>query len=1023
MRLISLKLFKIGPYAKEAVIPFDELGNGLVLFTGDTGAGKTMIFDAITYALFGKCSGEHRSEKSLVCSFSPISSPKDRPYVELLFEHDGKQYSLSRSPEYRKEGNKNNSTAEAGLSCEGKTIASKPSDVNTFIKDMLGIDDKQWKQIVMLPQGEFMDLLNADGQKRSELLRKLFNTSRFRALQDTFSKMSKESEEKCIKSKAELDSAIHSLDFSEEYTLDKYDVQTIIDTVRKWCDEEDERLKNSADMKEKLDAAYQDAIKIHNEGMEAQKQRKTLEEKNRVMSVLESEKASMDEKRKLRDKASGSVDLNRCRRDYQSCSNNIAKCEESKNKAESRLESLKSEYETVLQKVNTIPKMESEKEKLNVELNGLRESMDNLREIAKLQPKYDALVKKSDDIEARRIQLSNDFESLTSKRNEINVVMAENSNLMPLLESANSDKLSIEADIAKLNDYVSKVDDLKKQKKSIDDKEKTLKRMHEDYKDSRTKYGDACDLFISSQAGILAKGLSEGQPCPVCGNTHHIKLASVIEGALSKEDLEILKNEVDDKNNKVMASSSELQEQNAIYKSKLDNILEYTKGTFETIDLDLEDRRKELNIKLDEKKTKIAQIEERISVYEANGKELSKIDSEQKKIVGDVQALQKEKESVDLQLKEINEELAVVRSKVTDTDESSLSERMKHTDDRLKDIIKEINDLRQKEKDYNAAESEQHGIISDNATRLNELYPKKSILESEYHKMLEESGMTEEELDKLSEVDIPLLNKEISKFDGDYSSCIASIKQLESSLEGKVDIPIEVLEENVQKAREDFTALMDEISASQGKINTNRSALKRIIEANTIFEADDRRFKALENLSNVANGKMAGTDRIPFEMYAQKTYFDNVLGRANERLGIMSNNRYHLEQSDEGGRSSKNAMDLNVFDSYSGKTREIGSLSGGESFKAALSLALGLSDVVQSTSSGSRVEALFIDEGFGSLDADSLSQAISVLEDLSNGDIPVCIISHIDTLKERVYKKVIVQGGKPGVGSKVSIES
>lgn len=1019
MRLISLKMYNIGPYAKETEVPFDDLGNGLILFTGDTGAGKTMIFDAITYALFGKCSGEHRSEKSLVCNFSRID--KERPYVSLTFEHGGKQYLLLRKPEFKKEGNKNSTSAEANLSCEGHEVAKKPVEVNNFIKDMLGINDTQWKQIVMLPQGEFMELLNADSTKRSELLRKLFNTNRFRALQETLAGMYAESSENTAKSKVALDAAIDSLSIPDGVSVDRSDVGSLIEKIDAWCDEEDAKKDGYDNEKQALDKKYREAVNEYNDGIEVQKQRSNLDEKNRMMLVLNSEKPSMDGKRDLRDRASKSVDLNNRRHGYQSCVQEIGKCNDSKAGAESRLASLESEFAVIAEKVKTIPDMESEKDSLNLELEKLKESRGTLKRMRELQPIRENLMMRQDGIDKRIVMLNEESTNLKSEHQKLLDKISENSNIEPLMEASVSERRSIESEFLKLKDFISKADRLKEQKKEIDDKRRMLERYQDEYDKSRTKYNEADDLFIRSQAGLLAKDLSEGTPCPVCGNTHHISLASVVEGAPDEKTLKKLKKDMEEKHNLRNSVSNDIEKLNGTYDSELNHILEYTGGSCESIESDLDAKSNELNGKMDAVKARISSLDERKSILEADRKELSKVETGIRNIEESLKSVSDERESVSSDLNKLNEEWAVVSDRVTETDESVLSKKIDDANNRLNSITKDIDDIRRKEKDCNASMGEQRGIISDNNERLEKLNAMESELGTTYHRMLEASGMTEEELERLSEVDISKLTDEISRFDNEYIACSTSIEQLSASIEGKTDVPTDVLNDICTKAKTELDEFIKNVERSQERVRSNRTALKRIKDANSVYEENNSRSKLLEDLSKVANGTMSGTSRLPFEMYAQKTYFDTVLERANQRLGIMSNNRYHLEQSDEGGRSSKDAMDINVFDACSGKTRDVGSLSGGESFKAALSLALGLSDVVQSTSNGSRVEALFIDEGFGSLDADSLSQAVSVLEGLSDGDIPVCIISHIDTLKERISKKVIVKG-KPGTGSSISIE-
>jgi exonuclease SbcC len=257
-------------------------------------------------------------------------------------------------------------------------------------------------------------------------------------------------------------------------------------------------------------------------------------------------------------------------------------------------------------------------------------------------------------------------------------------------------------------------------------------------------------------------------------------------------------------------------------------------------------------------------------------------------------------------------------------------------------------------------------------------------------------------------VDIVSINKEISDYDASMTECKTNIGSLESDLEGKVIRTEEDLTASLEASKERMDSSSREIEDIRVRLSNNRGHLDTLSKELPEYDALRSRVNDLEVMSKVANGNMNQMQKTPFEVYAQKSYFDTVLDRANSRLGMMTSNRYLLKQVDNNTTNSKNSMNLSVIDNYVGLERDVKSLSGGESFQTALALALGLSDAIQASAGGSYVEALFVDEGFGSLDGESLSQAIRVLEDLSGGDILVSIISHVDVLKERIPRQIHV---------------
>jgi exonuclease SbcC len=352
--------------------------------------------------------------------------------------------------------------------------------------------------------------------------------------------------------------------------------------------------------------------------------------------------------------------------------------------------------------------------------------------------------------------------------------------------------------------------------------------------------------------------------------------------------------------------------------------------------------------------------------------------------------------------------LSTMEQSVTGLDEDALTSKNEKLLDAERALAEEIKGIRERqselEKDLSAYETQ----VTSLQQSVNNQEVKESETSSRFLEELERIGIDEDGLRGLEGVDIVSINKEISDYDASVTECKTNIGSLESDLEGKVIRTEEDLTASLEASKERMDSSSREIEDIRVRLSNNRGHLDTLSKELPEYDALRSRVNDLEVMSKVANGNMNQMQKTPFEVYAQKSYFDTVLDRANSRLGMMTSNRYLLKQVDNNTTNSKNSMNLSVIDNYVGLERDVKSLSGGESFQTALALALGLSDAIQASAGGSYVEALFVDEGFGSLDGESLSQAIRVLEDLSGGDILVSIISHVDVLKERIPRQIHV---------------
>lgn len=905
-----LTLSAFGPYADKTVLELEKLGNkGLYLITGDTGAGKTTIFDAITYALYGKTSGANRTPKMMR---SEYAKPETQTEVEFLFSYNGKDYVIKRNPEYERP-----KTRGEGLTKQAKSVTLKMPDgriitkeTDETIKNIIGIDYDQFVQIAMIAQGDFLKLLLAPTNERQEILRKLFSTGNYQRLLERMKldKAQLEEERRTLTERLEvnlkhitahgddelcaaINEAISANIANEEFItlirkLSERDAKEIAD-----CEQEKSEIEN----------------KLSNitVALTKQEQReKFVQEINRRTSELEANKSRLEEAAKIRSELS--------------------------------------EYSTIT---------EEKKKKITL--------------ITEQLAKYDELDKLFADIQQLSEKIENEkqrSEELTNKKNRCEIELEKLHSEMKSLENAGENKQKFESEKEKAVQYKESLTDLLRKINDLNSSQERLAVAQSDYKELsaeseklRTRYNTMNKAFLDEQAGIIAKTLEDGKPCPVCGSLSHPCPAGTACDAPSKDELEAAGQKAE-KAEKATASKSE--ECSAIQAScleKEDTIYHTAKTLWnDTVseEINISDIKKRINTEYEINSTKIKALEKEIQDEERNIRRKTELE----KLIPDKES------NIDILTVKLNE-----TEKQIAEDATSYNEK---------------NALYQREKD-----------------KL-EFSSKKSALEK-----------TEE-----LENDIKTANQRIKENDEQYHRYDKEVKALTETVEqltcqlseiAKEDVTELISKQNMltqkRKGNEDRILLLKSRRQNNEKVISDIESLSSDIEKNG-YESDVKL-----PLYNTISGDIKGKEKISLETYVLTAYFDRIIAKANTRLMNMSNGQYELKRREEGEKKSKSGLDLDIIDHYNGTERDVRTLSGGESFKASLSLALGLSDEIQSSAGGVKLDTMFVDEGFGSLDEESLRKAIDTLMSLADGNRLIGIISHVSELKERIDKQIVIK--------------
>ncbi len=920
MRPIKLIMSAFGPYAGRTELDLGSLGEGgIYLICGDTGAGKTTIFDAITFALYGEASGENREASMFRSKYALPEIPTE---VELYFSYGGKEYYVKRNPEYSRPKSRGEGyTAEkasAFLRCPDGSIVTKLKEVNCAIIEIMGIDKNQFTQIAMLAQGDFLKLLLASTEERKKIFQKLFKTQNYYVLQERL--------------KSESGKLAH------EYDMIKSSIEQYINGIV--CDEENSgfsevnRAKNgelsTAEIAELLEKLISD---------DEDTERNISQQKESLQKELDEKKAKITKGEEI---LSAKADLEKNEADFQTEENRGKELEE-KLKAEEK----------------RIPKT--------------KELTQKAAEIKALLPDYDELSQKQNVFNLNKAFIKGSAESLTKTETEIKSLTDEITALSKeekSLEKAGEEKIKLENEKRKQEDETEKLRSLDKDVDSVKEADTEYFEANgvytEKYHNAQrldTELKEKTRIYLEAQAGILADSLEVNQPCPVCGSTSHPKLAVKPENVPTKDELDKLTQQL----NKADKEVTDAREQAGKLKGALTEKENSLKKDIAAIlgDCLTADAKAIIAVRLSEADALIKELDKKIS-------------QEQKKI--------DRKEEINELLPQKNNALERARESLSEISDNLKAKTIENTS-----LEKRISELKEKLTFGTGNEAE---------------------------KEVEALNKSVESIEKAYNEAKEALNSNNKKL-----ASLASAKtEIQKRIGNEKDIDLEKEREKKELLEEKQTELDIKSKTIHSRITSNKTSLENIKTKLGEIKKVEEKWTWMKALSNTANGNISGKEKIMLETYIQMTYFDRIINRANRRFMVMSGGQYELKRRIEAENNrSQSGLELDVIDHYNGTQRSVKTLSGGESFKASLSLALGLSEEIQSSAGGIKLESMFVDEGFGSLDEESLSQAVKALSSLADSNRLVGIISHVGELKERIERRIVVTKDKSG-GSRATID-
>ena len=1022
MRAIKLGLTAFGPYLEKQVIDFEMLGDeSIFLITGPTGAGKTTIFDAICYALYGRASGSDRDQDSLRSHFAAIDEPTE---VAFRFALNNIIYEIIRNPKQQKRKERGEGFTEEPakavlyeiINGKQQLISSRIKDVNETIEERLGFDYEQFRKMVLIPQGEFRKLISENSREREVILQKIFRTHFYEKMTDELKVQSKQ-----------LEVAIKKLDTDIQYEFSKVE----------WNHSEVLENDTNENLLEKLKIEIDETKKEQAEQLGAKEKQQEkitqIEEKLRNMSIVEEkfkEQELLLHENKRLEGTKDSITLKKERLQQAKIAQQIIPLEDQSNarklewntqaerlhKQEQLLRQIEKDFETIKTKYQDAANKERDRENLKEEITQARKQLEQVNAYLELKKKAESLKLKKErdnnELHAVEIELKNNefkianFEKLLANEGTLTKAFYETKEALGKQEEIKK----------RLSDFQLEHSKLIRLRKQYAVAKQLYKEKQDEIKSLEEKY-DVLDLAQKEQyASVLANQLVTGEPCPVCGSTHHPEKAFPEATSGDFQELEQLKVLIQKK--KVEFESVQLEfvdhkTNGQTQRSVVDKIQDELKVSFANFNIETV-QSYVMNVD-----NEIRSLKEKLNGISIKQKEIESIQREKDTVQTKNKALKQTIDLISKRTQECKEELARTEAIIAQIekqlpkdvkDPKAFTISLEGKEKQYKQIIQEWEKLKTSYEKTNELLQKQTTVLEQQQEFEKETKVNYELQNHTYHTAIQDNGFSS--LKDYDKAKLPVdtqkqMEEEIEAYETNSKRISYRLEQLKEQLAEVKRVDLAEIEAEVILYKNELQKTQELLLSLNTKIKHDEGTLRRLSEVMEKVKELEEDYYIVGSLADLSSGNNAL--RLSFERYVLASFLDEILLQANIRLDRMTDHRYQLIRSGEvAKRGAQSGLDLEVMDHHTGITRSVKTLSGGEGFKTALSLALGLADVVQAHAGGVQLDTLFIDEGFGTLDEVSLQQAIDCLKDLQESNRLLGIISHVPALKNEIHTKLSI---------------
>lgn len=1055
MKPLKVTMSAFGSYASLTTVDFEQEGQGIFLITGDTGAGKTTIFDAITFALYGETSGEAR-EGSMMRS--QLASEEDETYVELLFSDKGNLYTVRRNPAYQRHSKKRSKDGTRGLITtpakaslllpDGSEFPGRMTDINEELKRIVGVDRNQFSQIAMIAQGEYLKLLHASSKERKEIFSKIFNTGIYGRIQRRLREKDFALKERLMSNKQlffhESDNVLITEGGGpqEDWQMCRDNIETGEVEIRSFLDglvranrEQASKLSQSL---EKINGR----ISVKSARLEGiQRNNGLLRDKEQIKEQLRqlTELLPQNEERKTRLKRAGlaqqvSVYESACRlaeseflaaeKAMENINAQLISIEEKRKSAETELQSAQAAHAEELPSV------------LN-EISRLTESMPLYHQLDHKKTEAGQAEAAAVQLEETRWDLTQRTRACTESVEQLKLSQEQLSDSGIHLAQARQKISALEGRSRQLAACGTALRAVAAERSDSIGKKEAAVAAQKCFQEASVAYQRLYTAFLSVQAGILASELKDGEGCPVCGSLHHPHKAVRRAEDVTREQTETAR----EKRDEAEAAFRTAGEESRACLARLDALAGELSGKLAELFPDRETVNEQLlkdagvieqwlaavASEADLCKEALAaagiacdSLEEQVRQYGENKETLQRLFAEQNSLEAQLKDITEQHTEALLIKQKLFLELSQLKGRLPRENAGEAERELFRLRQRQETLEQNRGKWEQQVRSYDSMAAEKKGFLLSQSGKQKEQQDRKAAADAALLDALSKHGfadiseyrlalLTPEEADRLS-VETKGFDERLTEKRAVYEQWEKTTKDLMPEDEAAAVLELQALEDE----RKQLTARSGEAAAIGSSNEKTAKRIKALLKERQQLREERR---LVEGLYLTADGKLSGAARLDLQTYVQRHYFKQMVAAANKRLIKMADGQFLLKcrELSDLGRQGEVGLDLDVYSLITDKTRDIRTLSGGESFMAALSMALGMADLIQNTAGSVRIDAVFIDEGFGSLDEAARAKAMEILRDLSGGQRMIGIISHVTELKEQIDKKLVVR--KTGKGS------
>ncbi|CDQ39863.1 MULTISPECIES: AAA family ATPase [Virgibacillus] len=1034
MRAISLSFKAFGPYLEKQTIDFRQLGDeSIFLITGPTGSGKTTIFDAICYALYGKASGSDRDQDTLRSHFAGMS---DTTEVEFCFSLNERMYVVQRNPKQVKPKERGEGFTDEPARAElyeminntKSLITSRIKDVNEAIENRLGFDYEQFRKMVLIPQGEFRKLISENSKERENILQKIFHTHLYEQMTEQLKADAKDMKEEIGKHEQLIEFELNKIEwthhapgeeihrFRDHLLYLENEINQNLRVIEQQTQNKTIKQKELIEAQERLDAAK----RLEEKFIELEKRKQEKEELNQRVEAIETNKEILSE-------AKTAQHIIPFEEQKQAREAEWNKQKEELKKQQERINHIQAEFEQVKSKYNQEKQNETQRETLKEEVNQTKKYRDQVTHLIQLKQEASQMKQERMNEEKKLASYNDQLKQISTNIDRAEVSLKEDENITEAYYKKKAETESIADHLFKLEKLQIEYEKLVNLRQEYQKLKDIYRSKHNQLTAIRNKLEKMEQEQHEHYASILVHQLKPGQPCPVCGSEAH---PHKVETVWAKEDPTT---EIDQLKQEVKRKEADFQQEQQRFIACQSNG-KYQKELVDKLYEEIKEWIPTLNIQ----QLKQAYLEQ-TELHKTQSKELAVIEN---KLLKNKQ-LKEKRDQLKRQYEEFKQTFDQISSTVQQTVEKDV--KLSTSIDELSKLLPStMSDPESVEKELQNKEAilsqlmetwlqvEQHyQKVSEQLQRENTIMEQRIQFEKNtkenfdyYHRQflttIEDNGFVSIEAyhkAKRAPDEIKELENEITTFENQVMQLNYRIDELNNEIKGKDRPNSTYLENVVSTLQEEIQALNDHIYALHMKRKNDLAIKEQLDEHLQAKEALEKEYYTIGELAELANGN--NQLKLSFERYVLASFLDEILLQSNLRLDRMTNHRYQLIRSGQvAKRGAQSGLDLEVLDHHTGQQRSVRTLSGGEGFKAALSLALGLADVVQAHTGGVKLDTLFIDEGFGTLDEVSLQQAIDCLKDLQDNNRLLGIISHVPQLKNEIHAKLQItptpQGSKLG---------